>query len=181
MKKVQNKNRFGKIGVVLVVAALISLLVGYSVFAYSSSLWPFSTSETDTNNSSSENTSTDNSEPGITQEDAEKKQEFLDKQSTPDNSSSAEGNLQATVEQQGNSVIVKTSLTNIPSGNCKLVIKSGSETVTKEAEIMYSPDYSTCAGFSVSTTELPKGQWSLYLSVKNDVVNLTKDLQITVK
>jgi hypothetical protein len=60
-------------------------------------------------------------------------------------------------------VTVFTKLKNYASGTCELTITNGTRTHTASAQILYQPEYSTCAGFSVPVSQLGSGNWVVKL------------------
>lgn len=73
--------------------------------------------------------------------------------------------LEAT--QSGDNVTIHNELKGqgYSSGSCKLVITNGSATTTQTAEIIYQPEYSMCAGFTVPVNAVGAGDWSIRLDV----------------
>ena len=51
------------------------------------------------------------------------------------------------------------------SGQCVLTITSSGQRSEQHAAIIYQPEYSTCAGFSMPARSLPKGTWHISLAV----------------
>lgn len=62
-------------------------------------------------------------------------------------------------------VTIVTKLQGFASGVCKISAQNGSDTYTAEAPILYQPEYSSCAGFTIPTSELGNGTWSIVLNV----------------
>ena len=60
-------------------------------------------------------------------------------------------------------VTVFTKLKNYASGNCELTVTNGARTHSATAQILYQPEYSSCAGFSVPLSELGAGTWTVKL------------------
>jgi type II secretory pathway pseudopilin PulG len=81
----------------------------------------------------------------------------------------ASSSVSVTAQKETNgSVTIFSKLTSISAGTCSLTITNGSNVVTKSADVLYQTDYSTCAGFTVSSLEasqLGTGTWSINLSV----------------
>lgn len=75
--------------------------------------------------------------------------------------------IQLSAKQQGSTVVVTTKLTGqgYSSGSCKLTATQGVSTNSQTADIIYQPEYSTCAGFSVPVSTLGSGTWQINLSV----------------
>jgi hypothetical protein len=62
------------------------------------------------------------------------------------------------------SVTVISKLYNVSDGKCTLTINNGPNTYTDTADIIYQPEYSTCAGFSIPISKLGIGLWSVNVS-----------------
>lgn len=60
-------------------------------------------------------------------------------------------------------VTILTKLKNYAGGECSLTITNGSKTHAATAQILYQPEYSSCAGFSVPIAELGTGTWTIKL------------------
>lgn len=63
-----------------------------------------------------------------------------------------------------NSLIIVTTLKGFASGTCNLSIKNGDKVYDTQVQIIYQPEYSTCAGFSVPLERLGVGSWSITLT-----------------
>ena len=74
--------------------------------------------------------------------------------------------LDITISQENDNVIIKTKILNISDGVCELKITNKNIAITKMANVIYLPDSSTCAGFSVPKNELGVGTWQIALEVK---------------
>ena len=75
--------------------------------------------------------------------------------------------IELSAEQSGETVVVTTKLREqgFSSGQCVLTITSSEQRSEQLAAIIYQPEYSTCAGFSVPARSLPKGAWHISLAV----------------
>lgn len=75
--------------------------------------------------------------------------------------------IELSAEQSGETVVVTTKLREqgFSSGQCVLTITSSEQRSEQHAAIIYQPEYSTCAGFSVPARSLPKGTWHISLAV----------------
>lgn len=51
------------------------------------------------------------------------------------------------------------------SGTCKLTVKNADKTTSQTAEIIYQPEYSMCAGFTVPVSTIGAGNWDITLEV----------------
>jgi hypothetical protein len=72
--------------------------------------------------------------------------------------------LSAKQETNGN-VTVFTTLHGYSSGTCDLKVTNGAKIISQSATVIYQPDFSTCAGFSVPISSLDKGTWNINLTV----------------
>jgi hypothetical protein len=107
-------------------------------------------------------------------------------QTPPTNTQPAANTASITsAKQDGNNIVVQTKLTGEGWKSCSLSLTLGGNSVVKTAETLYSREFSTCAGFSVPTSELAvSGTWQVSLtankldgtSVKAETVqvNVTK-------
>ncbi len=75
--------------------------------------------------------------------------------------------IDLSAEQSGETVVVTTKLREqgFSSGQCVLTVTSGGQRSEQHAAIIYQPEYSTCAGFSLPARSLPKGTWHISLAV----------------
>jgi len=93
-----------------------------------------------------------------------------DKGSTPSTPYTPPANnngITITPRTSGNSVIIGTKLVGYSDGTCTLTATNGSKTNTQTADVIYAPNYSTCAGFSIPKATLGPGTWNLTLSVSS--------------
>jgi len=68
-------------------------------------------------------------------------------------------------QETNGSVTITTKLEGVSAGNCTLSITNGSKTETRSAAVIFQPQFSTCAGFSVPTTNLGTGIWNITVTV----------------
>lgn len=78
--------------------------------------------------------------------------------------------LSAKQEPNG-SVTVLTKLYSVPDGSCTLTISNGAKTHTQTADVIYQPDFSSCAGFSLARDQLGAGEWTIKLTVASDATS----------
>lgn len=86
--------------------------------------------------------------------------------------------------QQGSNVVVTTKLNGqgYSSGKCILTVSSNGKNTTQSADIIYQPEYSTCAGFSVPVSSVGAGSWSIALSATpQGGSEITKTTSLVVK
>lgn len=176
----KSKNKF----VLIATVSIIIVAAIYGGIAYGYSYWPFSSSAPSSSDNTLQPTNSDQTtqDTGNSSEDAGNKQTFNDNQvnSNPDNNP-VTVNFDATLSQQEANVIISTRIMSAPSGQCTAVIQNGSNSVTKKAEIMYAPEYSTCAGFTVPVTDLGSGAWKITLSITSNSQTVSKNFEIIAK
>lgn len=149
---------------IIVLAAISGTATAYFVHKSNSS----TSTGTNSENSSDNNTSGESSNPGL---DPGSKEEFLDNESGNENSGATppsfnSDNIIIESSQSNSSVTILAKMTGFTgSGTCTLKVTKGPATVSESAEIIYQPEYSTCAGFSIDKNRLSPGTWSLSLSV----------------
>ncbi len=106
--------------------------------------------------------------------DAENKQQYLDSVSKEQaqGGSTTNTNSASTVEfsasQSGNMVTVLTRIYSAASGTCKISVSNGTKTTEQSAPIIYQPEFSSCAGFSIPIDALGKGEWVIDLVASTD-------------
>lgn len=135
--------------------------------------WGYVSQQDSTNNDSDQETSI--VEPAPTQlsdEEAAAKQKFIEEQEkepsktdsdslTSGNQTSTPAKLELSASNNGGSVTVMSRLSGIGDGSCNLRATNGNQSYTEEADVIYQPTYSTCAGFSVPVSELGAGNWQI--------------------
>ena len=70
-----------------------------------------------------------------------------------------------TASQSGSSVIALTQIQDVAEGTCKLVASNGIKSTTQTAQIIYQPQFSSCAGFTVPVSSIGAGTWSIAVTV----------------
>ncbi len=117
--------------------------------------------------------------------DTESKKDFLDNESKNNSQStpSTPSQSQITVLQarkSSNDLIITTSLSSISSGVCNLtILRSGAPSIIKSAQIIYTPESSSCAGFSIPLSDIGNSQeLKITLSIKAD--NSTESISKTI-
>lgn len=77
---------------------------------------------------------------------------------------------------------VFTQLKGYASGSCELTVTNSTKTHSQNVEIIYQPEYSVCAGFSVPVSKLGNGSWIISLAVTGpDGSVQTKQITTEVK
>lgn len=97
---------------------------------------------------------------------------------TPPSSAS---NITISPEQQSNQVSITTKLAGYSDGSCTLTITNGAKNTSQTASVIYAPDFSTCAGFTIPVSTLGAGSWSINLAVTSGGITTTKSTTFTVK
>lgn len=72
--------------------------------------------------------------------------------------------LSAKQETDG-TVTVLTKAHNTPEGTCNLTVTNAGNSYTASAQLIYQPEFSSCAGFSIPVSKLGPGTWNIKLSV----------------
>lgn len=116
------------------------------------------------------------------------KEAFLDSSvsttPTDDQEDSADqSNVTLSAEQEGDSITILTKISGISDGNCSLQISNGAATKTENAQIIYQPEYSSCAGFSVNKSDLGAGTWQISITATPETTGevATKSISLEVK
>ena len=115
--------------------------------------------------------------------DPSKGEEEPQKPSANDNKPSTPVSRKLSVSTQNETdgtVTVFTKIYGIPSGTCTLTASNGARSVTERAEVMYQPEHSTCAGFSIAKSRLGSGTWNIRLVVSYDGSVYTKEVKAKV-
>jgi hypothetical protein len=86
----------------------------------------------------------------------------------------------STRQESNNTVTVFTKLTGYSNGNCSLTVQNGSKSTTQTAAVIYQPEFSSCAGFSVPIDSVGKGTWTLTLTVTSNGSSESKTISAGV-
>lgn len=100
----------------------------------------------------------------------ETKQDFvesLDPIDNPETTPTSSIELSAKQESNG-SVTVLTKLYGVSEGTCTLTASRAGVTHTQTAQVIYQPNFSSCAGFSVAKDKLGIGTWTIQLAVAGE-------------
>lgn len=73
--------------------------------------------------------------------------------------------IEISATQDAGIVTIASKLHGYSEGTCRLAITNGTTTIEESANIIYQPDFSTCAGFSIVKTRLGKGDWNIQLHI----------------
>lgn len=173
-----SKKRIALAGIIFIIVVGISLAVWYLATHHATNTTPHQPERGPT---AEEQKKSDKS-------DASQKQEFLDNEvKEKDNKTTTEqkpdvpssSDITLTARTDGNFVVVTTKLATVASGTCTLTITGGATPVTQQANIIYSPEYSSCAGFSVKKDVVNATSWNITLTVNTDSSKIEKSIQFT--
>lgn len=181
MKTVQKNRNSSKKGLIISLLSILLIGIGAAAVYF---LYYQPTKETQTVDTPQTNTVTPQ-EDDKSHQDSNDKQDFLDDQSNnnPDNTqptntgtSPTTATLSFSAKSTEDTVIITTNLSSTSSGTCKLTITGGPTTVTKSAQVIYSPEYSSCAGFSIAKSEINASTWTIKLDVSSPAGVQTKTI-----
>ena len=115
--------------------------------------------------------------------DSDAKKDFIEtKDPTPTPTTTTDSSISLTANQEGQSVVVLTQLKGYPSGSCELLVQNGSASFSQTADIIYQPEFSSCAGFTIPVSKLGVGQWKFTLTAKQaDGTAAEKSIELGVK
>lgn len=171
--KISNQKTSHKKRNLLIVTVIFVLLGGGVVYA----IYTNNQNQTDKNNPTQVNPVDSAKEADFN---ATKKEEFIEKEMKNESSESekvTDSDISLGVEDQGDNAVITTNLASVTAGTCKLVIKNGSQTYSETVDIIYAPEYSICAGFTVPKSKLGSGTWNIDLEVTSGTQILTKTIQ----
>jgi len=120
---------------------------------------------------------------------ADTKSAYLDGQYSQDSmqpsaessNSTSTATLRVEVSQQGQTVVVLTKIQGVTSGSCNLVAKNNGTTISRDATIIYQPEFSSCAGFSLPVTALGQGNWEITINASTNAGVLKELIGIKVQ
>jgi len=168
MKALSKKSRSKKKLIILVVALLV--VIAGSVFAYAKLANPAKDQDSSaTGQNNSETTKTNNNPATPQQQNAgsNQKQDIVDKDQNQSTTPPDSLTVTITAANQNGSVVNIRSLVNTVSsdGTCTLTVTNGSSKTTKTSGLQALAGSSTCQGFDLPVSSLPKGTWHIVLSV----------------
>lgn len=168
----------------VVTLVIVALIATYAAVAYYKEVWPFTRSSPAAITTKNEDLATNS------KTDTDQKASYLNSvkdQPTPSEPApvpTSSDSISLTASQQAADVVVITKLTGsgYSQGTCTLTASNGSKDTSKTADIIYQPEYSTCAGFTVPISTLGTGTWKLSLKVSPlNGSDLVKETQVEVK
>lgn len=184
MKTVQKKTSSSRKSLIISLLGVFLIIIG-AVAVYLLYYQP--TKETQTVSTPQTDTVTPK-EDDRSHQDSNNKQDFLDNQSNNNSDNTPPTNtgtpptttaLSVSAKSTEDMVIITTNLSSTSSGTCKLTITGGPTSVTKSAQVIYSPEYSSCAGFSIAKSEVNASTWTIKLDVSSPAGVQTKTITYT--
>lgn len=90
--------------------------------------------------------------------------------------------VELTAKQEGSSVTILTKMQNISDGSCRLTLTNGAKSTSQTAQVIYQPEFASCAGFSVPVSTLGLGSWDISLMVTPSTgTEVTKSISVVVQ
>lgn len=180
MKISKSHNNTKKISIL---AVLIVFLATTGTFL----VWS-STQKTRDNEQSSSSTPTEAQQKESATSNANEKQQFLDNEAKQKDSTGetpqpskppTNQDVDLAARTEGENVIITSKITTLQSGTCTLRITGGPTPFSQQAAIIYNPEFSTCAGFSINKQSISASTWTITLEVSNGSVQLEKTIKFT--
>ena len=84
-------------------------------------------------------------------------------------------------QETNNTVTVTTKLYKYSDGICNLAVTNGGRNITQSAPVIFQPEYSSCAGFSVNISTLGTGTWKVGLEVISKNQTAKQSIQVDIK
>lgn len=120
--------------------------------------------------------------------DTQDKEDFINdpEAGTPDpdsalsNGNTDESKVIISAINEGDSVTVSTKLYGYSDGSCLVEITNGTRQHSETAPIIFQPEYSTCAGFSIESSKLGAGTWSIKLTAISKGRSVVKTITLVV-
>lgn len=113
---------------------------------------------------------------------ATQKQKFNDNEAAASEGETSSGstpttnNISLSTQSDGSVVTILTKLDSVSSGTCSLTITNKGKTYTDTANVIYQPEYSSCAGFTVKKDLLGNGTWLIKISIKTPSSTIEKTI-----
>lgn len=167
MKNTKNSTKVKK-ALIFTLASVLAIILLFAVLEKTNTIDIFkSSSVTDT----ATDELTEEEKRQTAEAEAEEKQQLIDNQKDGTGTSAPEpatgsSSITLNAQQETNgSVTVFTKLAGYSSGSCDLLVTNQGKSTTQSASVIYQPEFSTCAGFTVSKDALGTGTWNIKLSV----------------
>ena len=87
----------------------------------------------------------------------------------------------STSDESNGTLTVSVRLIGYSDGQCTLDVRNGNATDNQSAVVIFQPEYSTCAGFSVDKAKLGAGTWDIKLTVTSKGIDIVQKETVVVK
>ena len=94
--------------------------------------------------------------------------------STPYTPPTSDSGISVTPSTANGAVTIKTKLVGYSDGTCTLTITNGEKSTIQTATVIFAPNFSTCAGFTVPISTIGSGIWNIHLSVASGGTTTSK-------
>lgn len=187
MVQARRKKRFlalGKKPLLVVAALLLLILAAWAVDRANIIDLPFFSNPSDTIDAA-DSGPTPEEKQAEAEVNADKKQALIDEGIAPEVTdevpASTNPSIDLSARQENNgTVTIFTKLYGYSSGNCALTVTNGGQSHSQSATVIYQPEYSTCAGFSVPISQLGSGAWNITLKATDNGASATKTISYEV-
>lgn len=187
MKINRSKNKKKHLTTVLMLILVIAISgVAYSYFE---KVWLFTPSTENQTPQPQKDTSVPiiSNEPQMKDSGIKNKENLANSEkNTPSLSHSRTGQSKAPVididisREKSNIVTISTKIQHISNGVCKLSVINKKSNILKTADIIYQPEFSTCAGFDIKHAELGNGTWKIKLELISNKKTYVKESSFDV-
>ena len=175
--KIQKNKPTKKIILTSAIAAVAIGLIAYYAIADNLRWWPFNQASSTIGGSPASDSHDEVESEQTIMRHSDNKQDFLDKEEEQSKQSDKLGTrsdaketnpqgIQISASEKQGMLIVTTKLSSVPSGVCNLTVSRGKIVIKKVANVIYAPEYSSCAGFSINKNELGSGELNIHLKVE---------------
>lgn len=113
--------------------------------------------------------------------DDETKKQYIEQEAPEQSKQDPESNVKVTASRSDDLVIIYSKLKNFAAGECKLSITNGNNQYSLSAPIIYQPDFSSCAGFSVPVDKLGAGEWGISITASYNGIVETDSTSLEVQ
>lgn len=154
---------------------------------YAANAWPFAhqplqpdSSQTDGAKTQEQQNSNNQSKEVLIESSAGNKDNSITDTAGGDDTNSQKSIIMTTEQNDNGTLTVFTKLYGYSDGVCTLTIYNGHSS-SQTANVIFQPEYSTCAGFSVNIAEIGPGPWTMSLSVNSGGQSTTKQISVEIK
>jgi cytoskeletal protein RodZ len=94
---------------------------------------------------------------------------------------SSDGISLSASQPNANQIVVTSKLVGYSDGTCTLTVTNGAKSTTQRVQVIYQPQFSTCAGFTIPISTIGSGNWVLSLVVNSGGLNTSKTINLVVQ